>query len=162
MDLKESHWRFLYAKKVLTFFIGWNLNFILILKHLFLAPNRTLPPVSIDNLNIHSIIQKVIVERFVRKQPRSSVMRNYPVYGTQGGGLAREVNGVFIFIEQPDCPGLQVGDEVPCEWDLQPANNLAQEKGNEGLGSYSDVPWNEDPVHGLERMPDRLATWPIN
>jgi hypothetical protein len=50
---------------------------------------------------------------------------NFPVYGTQGGGLAREVNGTYIFITDPDCPGLAVGDEVPKEWDIQPANDLA-------------------------------------
>lgn len=51
---------------------------------------------------------------------------NYPVFGTQGGGLAREVNGTYIFITDPGCPGLQVGDEVPMEWDIAPANQLAR------------------------------------
>ena len=55
----------------------------------------------------------------------------YPVWGTQGGGLAREVNGVFIFIKDPGCPGLGVGDEVPQEWGLQPANQLAREEDQE-------------------------------
>ena len=50
---------------------------------------------------------------------------NYPVYGTQGGGLAREVNGTFIFVEKPTCPGLDVGDEVPHEWGIISANRLA-------------------------------------
>ncbi len=52
---------------------------------------------------------------------------NYPVFGTQGGGLAREVRGQLIFVEKPDCPGLDVGDDVPAEWDYQPANELARE-----------------------------------
>ena len=51
---------------------------------------------------------------------------NFPVWGTQGGGLAREANGKYIFVTKPDCPGLDVGDEVPQEWDLQPANELAR------------------------------------
>ncbi len=53
---------------------------------------------------------------------------NYPVWATQGGGLAREVGGKCIFIEEPDCPGLDVGDEVPEEWGLAPANEMATEE----------------------------------
>ncbi len=53
---------------------------------------------------------------------------NFPVYGTQGGGLAREVNGTFIFVEKPDVSGLDVGDEVPEMWGLIPANALALDK----------------------------------
>jgi hypothetical protein len=52
---------------------------------------------------------------------------DYPVYGTQGGGLARNVNGVFIFIEKPPGqPALDVGDDVPSEWDMVPANQKAR------------------------------------
>lgn len=50
----------------------------------------------------------------------------YPVWGTQGGGLVRDVNGTFIFVEKPDCPGLDVGDEMPKEWDTIPANSKAR------------------------------------
>jgi len=53
---------------------------------------------------------------------------NFPVYGTQGGGLAKEEYGVFVFIEAPDCPGLAIGDKVPDEWDLAPANAKARAK----------------------------------
>ena len=53
---------------------------------------------------------------------------SYPVWYTQGGGLAREVNGTLIFVEKPGCPGLGVGDEVPAEWDTVPANELAREE----------------------------------
>jgi len=41
-----------------------------------------------------------------------------PVYGTQGGGLAREVNGRFIFVEVPEWGSFKVGDEVPAEWSV--------------------------------------------
>ena len=51
---------------------------------------------------------------------------DYPVFGTQGGGLVRESNGIFIFIEKPDCPGLDVGDEMPEMWDIIPANERAR------------------------------------
>ena len=53
---------------------------------------------------------------------------NYPVWATQGGGLAREVNGKQIFIEKPDCPGLDIGDDVPAEWDLVPVNEMARKE----------------------------------
>jgi len=85
--------------------------------------------------------------------------RKYPVYKTQGGGFAREVGGHFIFIEEPDCPGFCVGDDVPSEWDLQPANELAREKEHDDEIPEWDlsVPWYKDPVYALERMPDSLA-----
>ena len=51
----------------------------------------------------------------------------YPVYGTQGGGLARWTGHKWIFVTKPsDGTGLDVGDEVPEMWDLQPANDLAR------------------------------------
>jgi len=83
---------------------------------------------------------------FVRKYNRGDgVMRDYPVYGTQGGGLAREVNGVFVFIEKPDCPGFDVGDELPEEWDVIPANVMARDDMddnrdfNQGLNEFFDI-----------------------
>lgn len=51
----------------------------------------------------------------------------FPVWGTQGGGLVREFNGTYFFVEKPKVPGLDVGDEMPKEWDLIPANDLARE-----------------------------------
>ncbi len=52
----------------------------------------------------------------------------YPVYGTQGGGLVRNVNGVYIFVEKPDCPGFDIGDTMPDEWGIVAANNEAREE----------------------------------
>jgi len=51
----------------------------------------------------------------------------YPVWATQGGGLVREVNGTFIFVTKPDHHDLGVGDEMPNEWGIEPANQLARE-----------------------------------
>jgi len=52
---------------------------------------------------------------------------DYPVWGTQGGGLAREVDGTYVFVEAPpSIPSLEIGDEVPEEWDLIPANERAK------------------------------------
>ena len=51
----------------------------------------------------------------------------FPVWATQGGGLVREgPDGTMTFIETPDCPGLEVGDTMPEEWGIIPANNLAR------------------------------------
>ncbi len=51
---------------------------------------------------------------------------DYPVYGTQGGGLARQSGNGFIFVEDPaPGTGLKAGDEVPAEWSVAPANTAA-------------------------------------
>lgn len=50
---------------------------------------------------------------------------DFPVWGTQGGGLVRDTNKTYIFVEKPDCPGLDVGDKMPEEWGIVPANSLA-------------------------------------
>lgn len=56
---------------------------------------------------------------------------NFPVFATQGGGLVREVRTdkgyKYIFVEKPDCPGLDVGDFMPQEWSIVPANQLARD-----------------------------------
>lgn len=50
---------------------------------------------------------------------------DYPVWGTQGGGLVRACGDRYIFVTKPDCPGLDVGDFMPDEWGIVPANDLA-------------------------------------
>ncbi len=51
---------------------------------------------------------------------------NFPVFGTQGGGLVQEVApNTYVFVEAPDCPGLQVGDFMPSEWGIVAANQQA-------------------------------------
>ena len=53
---------------------------------------------------------------------------NFPVWGTQGGGLVREIGrDRYIFVEKPDCPGLDVGDYMPEEWGIIPANQSAKD-----------------------------------
>jgi hypothetical protein len=54
----------------------------------------------------------------------------FAVYGLQGGGLGRFAGEVLVFHELPDwCPAEgfnpQVGDPVPEEWDMIPANKAA-------------------------------------
>lgn len=53
---------------------------------------------------------------------------NFPVFGTQGGGLVRPASNGYIFVEKPDCPGLDVGDKMPPEWGIVPANSLANQE----------------------------------
>ena len=45
-------------------------------------------------------------------------MKTAPYFVTQGGGKVVDAGGLFIFIEKPDCPGLEVGDVKPDEWDM--------------------------------------------
>jgi len=56
---------------------------------------------------------------------------NFPVWGTQGGGLVREVSHNpyrYVFVEAPpQGMGLGVGDFMPEEWDIIPANRQARE-----------------------------------
>ena len=54
---------------------------------------------------------------------------NFAVFGTQGGGLVREVKGTFIFVEPPsDFPEFTVGSEMPEEWGIIAANELARKE----------------------------------
>lgn len=54
-------------------------------------------------------------------------MKNYSIFGTQGGGKVREIEGRYVFIEAPPKRmGLDVGDECPKEWDLIPVNQAAR------------------------------------
>lgn len=50
---------------------------------------------------------------------------NFPVYYTQGGGLVRSIENCYIFIEKPNCPGLDIGDIMPEQWGIVPANSVA-------------------------------------
>lgn len=51
----------------------------------------------------------------------------YPIYATQGGGLVRPCMGGYIFIEvPPNQPSLDIGSQMPIEWDLIPANHAAR------------------------------------
>lgn len=55
--------------------------------------------------------------------------QSFPIYATKGGGLVRAGEGnTYIFIQKPNCPGLNVGDVMPRGWDIAPANRLAQEE----------------------------------
>ncbi len=71
----------------------------------------------------------------------------FPVYCTQGGGLVKEDGKKMVFIEAPLDPAfcLKVGDEMPAEWGLIPANNLAQTKMDaenpalKGMGEYLGI-----------------------
>jgi hypothetical protein len=69
----------------------------------------------------------------------------FPVFGTQGGGLARQIGRTgqtFIFVEAPDCPGLDVGDTVPQEWGLAPANQPAL-----ALALALDAEWDDEDIY---------------
>lgn len=57
---------------------------------------------------------------------RSSTDDEQPAWLTQGGGLAvTDATGTCVFVEAPACPGFNVGDAVPSDWGLAPANDAA-------------------------------------
>lgn len=54
-----------------------------------------------------------------------------PLYTTQGGGVCRYVNGVYIWIETPKdaCfAEMQIGDAIPEEWGVAALNSAAVEE----------------------------------
>lgn len=53
---------------------------------------------------------------------------NFPVYGTQGGGLAKYEGNTLVWVEPPteDFPDMKVGDPIPEEWGTAAANQRAQ------------------------------------
>ena len=55
----------------------------------------------------------------------------FPVYSTKGGGLVRPVNGAYVFVSESDLPGLGVGEIMPKNWWIVPANQLAVQLDNE-------------------------------
>ena len=57
---------------------------------------------------------------------------DFSVYGTQGGGLVKETApGNFVFVEEPTGSGLKVGDKMPAEWSIAPANQKARQQMDE-------------------------------
>lgn len=56
---------------------------------------------------------------------------NFAVYATQGGGVVREVNGSYVFVEAPPLGmGLGIGDIMPEEWGIIPVNQQARNESN--------------------------------
>lgn len=43
---------------------------------------------------------------------------DFPVYGTQCGGLVKFNVKCFIFVEKPCCPGYEIGDVMPDNWGI--------------------------------------------
>ena len=52
---------------------------------------------------------------------------SFAVWGTQGGGLVRLNFGRYVFVEVPEGFGFSIGQAVPAEWDLAPANERARQ-----------------------------------
>ena len=71
---------------------------------------------------------------------------NFPVFGTQGGGLVREVKTnegyKYIFVEAPPAGmGLNVGDVMPEQWGIIPANRQAREVIDVDEGQFDEQFW---------------------
>ena len=55
---------------------------------------------------------------------------DFPIFSTNGGGLVRQVGktDTYVFVEEPDpSTNLHVGDTMPEEWGLAPANQAAMD-----------------------------------
>lgn len=50
---------------------------------------------------------------------------SFAVWRTQHGGLVRSRGDDFVFVEMPDCLRFEIGDVMPEEWDITPANDQA-------------------------------------
>ncbi len=61
------------------------------------------------------------------QQQTSTPQFDYAVWGTQGGGLVRQVGNSFIFVTAPNCPGLKAGDTMPEDWGIAAANQAAHD-----------------------------------
>ena len=73
---------------------------------------------------------------------------SFAVFGTQGGGLARRDGSRYIFVTKPECPGFEVGDVVPKEWDLIAANEKARAEVLDYFapsGLWGDYSWDGYP-----------------
>jgi len=69
---------------------------------------------------------------------------NFPVFGTQGGGLVREIKTdkgyKYIFVEAPPAGmGLDVGNFMPEQWGIIAANRQAIEAIDEEQFSGDDL-----------------------
>lgn len=71
---------------------------------------------------------------------------DFAVWGTQGGGVVRWINGAYVFVEAPaDFPELTVGSEMPAEWGVVAANDVAMSEMNaaadfnRGLDEFFDL-----------------------
>ena len=69
---------------------------------------------------------KITIEPVQKRKVNMKREYRFPVFGTQGGGLVRYIKGICIFVEKPDIQGLDVGDIMPSEWSIVPANDLAR------------------------------------
>lgn len=83
-----------------------------------------------DQLGIWNLVLKALrICGIEQREKAMSNMYNFPVYGTQGGGLVRSIPGSqhMVFVEAPDpATGLKIGDLMPEEWGAEPANDLAR------------------------------------
>jgi hypothetical protein len=64
---------------------------------------------------------------------------NFALWATQGGGLARwdDAQGCDVWHEAPSqFPEFKVGEPIPRQWDLIPANDAARAEIREGGGDF--------------------------
>lgn len=62
------------------------------------------------------------------RRPNCLEVASESLWATQGGGLVRQCGDRYVFVEKPECPGFDVGDFMPKEWGVVPANNAARQE----------------------------------
>lgn len=50
---------------------------------------------------------------------------SFAVWRTENGGLVRKRGEDYVFVEMPNCLKFEIGDVMPDEWDITPANDEA-------------------------------------
>lgn len=89
----------------------------------------------------------------------SDVEYDFPVWGTPGDGLVRALGDGFVFVKAPEEArlGFKVGDRMPDEWDIVPANSHAckmwEDDGwwlDDGLDCMGDIDRDDVIPHELD------------
>lgn len=89
---------------------------------------------------------------------------DFPVWGTQGGGLVKQEGDHYVFVEPPaDFPAIKIGDRMHPEWGLAPANEHARAELEaefpDDFDVMGDVDPDEDDDGGESRFPDAGSHW---
>jgi hypothetical protein len=88
---------------------------------------------------------------------------DFPVYGTQGGGLVRRSGDHYVFVEVPDWGNFKVGDKMPGDWGIAAANEKARNEIEDEFPDDFDVMGDNDSDGaddgGESRFPDAGSHW---
>jgi hypothetical protein len=85
---------------------------------------------------------------------------NFPVYGTQGGGLVRRSGDHYVFVEVPNWGNFNIGDTMPDEWGIASANQLALSETDPDIDPFDDdYDGDGDDYNRESSIPDAGSHW---